>query len=149
MTRLAPADGFDDDVAVLLYRHPAPLELSFAADSAQLAPVRGTLRAWLAKCDLPPQTAQNILVAAGEAFANAIEHGYRSVSGQLIQVRAEALADRLELTVSDQGSWKPPRPESTPHRGRGLPLMRALMQHVTVTPGAGGTTVAMHTRISR
>ena len=145
MTRLAPDDGYDDDVALLLYRHPAPLELSFPADTAQLAPVRTALRTWLARCDLPPQIAQNILVAAGEAFANAIEHGYRNGSSQSVHVRVEALMDWMKLTISDTGRWKPP--EADPHRGRGLALMRALMQHVTVTPGADGTTVAMYTRI--
>jgi anti-sigma regulatory factor (Ser/Thr protein kinase) len=34
------------------------------------------------------------------------------------------------------------------HRGRGIALMRALMQDVTISPRAGGTTVHMHTRIA-
>ncbi|CAM5323396.1 histidine kinase OS=Streptomyces cyaneofuscatus OX=66883 GN=G3I52_03160 PE=4 SV=1 [Streptomyces cyaneofuscatus] len=69
MSRLAPDGGYDDDVALLLYRHPAPLEMSFPAESGQLAPVRKALRGWLDQCDLPPGTAQNVLVAAGEACA--------------------------------------------------------------------------------
>src|SRR6202012_3826992 len=40
MSRLAPIDGYQDDVAVLLYRHPAPLEMDFPADVSQLAPTR-------------------------------------------------------------------------------------------------------------
>ena len=39
-------------------------------------------------------------------------------------------------------------PEANAHRGRGLALMRAMMQQVTITPGPVGTTVDMHTRIS-
>ncbi|NEE44669.1 serine/threonine-protein phosphatase, partial [Streptomyces sp. SID8455] len=35
MERLAPAGGYDDDVALLLYRHPAPLEMTFPAESEQ------------------------------------------------------------------------------------------------------------------
>ncbi len=50
--------------------------MTFPAESGQLAPVRKALRGWLDQCDLPPGTAQNILVAAGEACANAIEHGH-------------------------------------------------------------------------
>ncbi len=53
MERLAPAGGYDDDVALLLYRHPAPLEMTFRAESGQLAPVRSALRSWLDQCDLP------------------------------------------------------------------------------------------------
>ncbi|TDT29201.1 PAS domain S-box-containing protein [Streptomyces sp. BK208] len=148
MYRLAPEDGFDDDVALLLYRHPAPLELSFPAESSRLAPVRHALRTWLGRCDLPPRTVQNVLVAVGEACANAIEHGHRDAPGETIHLRAEALVDDLRLTVADSGRWKTPRPEKNAHRGRGVKLMRALMQHVTITPGPSGTVVDMHTRIA-
>ncbi len=41
-----------------------------------------------------------------------------------------------------------PQPERNAHRGRGMALMRALMQQVTVTQGPTGTTVDMHTRIA-
>lgn len=148
MTRLAPTDGYDDDVALLLYRHPAPLDLTFPAESEQLAPVRKALRSWLAKCDLPPHTAQQVLVAAGEACANAVEHGHRHSPGQSVRLRAEALVGDLRLTVADTGRWKTPQPEANAHRGRGVALMRAMMQQVTITPGPVGTTVDMHTRIS-
>ncbi|MEU4806156.1 SpoIIE family protein phosphatase [Actinosynnema sp. NPDC023587] len=149
MARLAPADGYDDDVALLLYRHPAPLDLTFPAESGQLAPVRKTLRSWLAKCGLPPQAVQSVLVAAGEACANAIEHGCRDRPGNAVRLRAEALVSDLYLKVADSGHWKTPQPELNPHRGRGVELMRAMMEQVTVTPGPVGTTVDMHLRIPR
>ncbi|MFD7656818.1 SpoIIE family protein phosphatase [Actinosynnema sp. NPDC059797] len=147
MDRLAPAGGYDDDVALLLYRHPAPLELTFPAESAQLAPVRKTLRGWLEQCGLPPQAMQSVLVAAGEACANAIEHGYRGTAPDAVRLRARALVGDLYLTVTDTGHWKTPQPELNAHRGRGVALMRALMQQVTITPGPVGTTVDMHLRI--
>ncbi|SEE39979.1 SpoIIE family protein phosphatase [Streptomyces sp. Ag109_O5-10] len=149
MSRLAPAGGYDDDVALLLYRHPTPLEMSFPAESAQLAPVRKALRNWLARCDLPANTVQNVLVAAGEACANAVEHGHRHNPGEAVRLRAEARADDLWLTVADSGLWKVPEPEENTHRGRGVALMRAMMQHVTITPGPSGTTVDMQLRIDR
>ncbi|MFF9408129.1 SpoIIE family protein phosphatase [Streptomyces anandii] len=148
MNRLAPADGYDDDVALLLYRHPAPLEISFPAESSQLAPVRRALRGWLDQCDLPPRTVQNVLVAAGEACANAIEHGHQNAPGAPVYFRAEASVGKLHLTIADSGRWKTPQPERNAHRGRGMGLMHALMHQVTVTPGPGGTTVDMHTRIA-
>ncbi|MET9257655.1 SpoIIE family protein phosphatase [Streptomyces sp. NPDC003717] len=148
MARLAPSGGYDDDVALLLYRHPAPLDMAFPAESSQLAPVRKALRSWLDQCELSPRTVQNILVAAGEACANAIEHGHRDAPGDMVRLRAEALVDDLRLVVVDTGCWKTPQPELNPHRGRGVALMRALMQHVTITSGAAGTTVDMHTRIA-
>ncbi|MEV1198806.1 SpoIIE family protein phosphatase [Microbispora rosea] len=148
MIRLAPSDGYDDDVALLLYRHPAPLEMTFPAESSQLAPVRKALRSWLGQCDLPTQIVQNVLVAAGEACANAIEHGHRHAPGDIVRLRAEASVDNLRLTVADTGRWKSPEPEANSHRGRGVALMRAMMQQVTITPGPYGTTVDMQMRIA-
>ncbi|KES05990.1 histidine kinase [Streptomyces toyocaensis] len=148
MARLAPAGGYDDDVALLLYRHPGPLDVAFPADSSQLAPVRKALRSWLVQCGLTPRMVQNVLVASGEACANAIEHGHRDRPGGAIRLRAEARADALRLTVTDSGRWKAPQPEIDTHRGRGVALMRALMHQVTITSGAAGTTVDMHTRIA-
>jgi anti-sigma regulatory factor (Ser/Thr protein kinase) len=87
-----------------------------------------------------------VLIAAGEALANAIEHGHRHHAEGTIRLRATALADRLQVTVIDGGSWKPP--VAAAHRGRGITLMRALMQDVTIQPLATGTTVHMHARIA-
>ncbi|MFD2419734.1 SpoIIE family protein phosphatase [Amycolatopsis pigmentata] len=148
MSRLAPPDGYEDDVALLLYRFPAPLRIAFAAEPTQLPPVRQTLRDWLEKCEVPPEVIQDILVACGEACANSVEHGHRDAPGGTIRLTAEVLADHLRLTIADTGRWKMPDDRSTTNRGRGLMLMRALMNHVTVTPTAGGTTVDMHTRIT-
>ncbi|MGA5031425.1 SpoIIE family protein phosphatase [Streptomyces cellulosae] len=148
MARLAPAGGYDDDVALLLYRHPAPLDITFPAESSQLAPVRRALRGWLAQCELPPNAVQNVLVAVGEACANAIEHGHRHTPGDDVRLRAVALVDSLRVTVADSGRWKDPQPGANAHRGRGMPLLRAMMQQVTVSPGPSGTTVDMQMRIA-
>jgi len=147
MTHLVPPGGYDDDVALLVYRHPGPLEVSFPADPARLAPVRRALRNWLEQCELPPETVQNVLVAAGEACANAIEHGHRDDPDGTVCLHAEAFAHALRLSVTDTGRWKEPQPQPSGHRGRGIGLMRALMEHVTVTPGPAGTIVDLHTRI--
>ncbi|MFI7211429.1 SpoIIE family protein phosphatase [Micromonospora maritima] len=149
MDQLTPEGGYDDDVAVLLYRHPGPLELDFPAESSRLAEVRSALRGWLDRCGLAPANAYNVLVAAGEACANAIEHGHRDSPGGRIRLRAAATADALRLSVTDSGHWRDQARPADPHRGRGLVLMRALMDSITVTPGATGTTVDMQARIIR
>jgi PAS domain S-box-containing protein len=146
MTHRTPPDGYVDDVAMLVYRHPAPLQVAFPADANQLAPVRHALRHWLSECALPTELIQDVLVAAGEACANAIEHGHRHRPDGTIRLVAEAATDRLTVQVTDTGEWKEPEPSL--HRGRGLALMRAVMHHVTVTPGPDGTVVTMDTRIT-
>jgi anti-sigma regulatory factor (Ser/Thr protein kinase) len=149
MADMAPAAGYDDDVALLLYRHPGPLELDFPAEATRLAPVRSALRSWLARCGVDTMTAQNVLVAAGEACANAIEHGHRYRPRGRIRLQAAATAEELHLTIIDSGHWKTPQPAANPHRGRGLALMRALMTEVTVTTGTAGTIVGLQARIPR
>jgi anti-sigma regulatory factor (Ser/Thr protein kinase) len=137
-------------VAVVLYRHPAPLELAFPADTAQLRPVRARLRRWLVdSCGLSTPLAQDALVAAGEAVANAIEHGHRDNPGQEIRLRATVTADLLRVTVADTGRWLPSGPEPAQYRGKGLSLMRAMMDHVSIDTDAAGTTVTMDVRITR
>ncbi|MCZ7436912.1 SpoIIE family protein phosphatase [Micromonospora sp. WMMC241] len=149
MDRLAPDGGYDDDVALLLYRHPGPLELDFPAESSRLAEVRTALRGWLDRCGLAPAHSYNVLVAAGEACANAIEHGHRDKPGGRIRLRAAATADALRVSVTDSGHWRDQNRPADPSRGRGLVLMRALMDSITVTPGVTGTTVDMQARIIR
>ncbi len=148
MSRLAPSDGYQDDVALLLYRHPAPLQLEFPAHVSQLAPTRAALRSWLTRAQVDPVQTQDMVIAVGEAIANAIEHGHRHSPEGIISLRATALSDQVELTVVDTGSWKPPRPDTNAHRGRGIKLMRALMHSVAINPGATGTLVHLSARIT-
>jgi anti-sigma regulatory factor (Ser/Thr protein kinase) len=148
MKDMEPPSGYQDDVALLLYRHPGPLELEFPADPTRLAPVRAALRGWLARCQVDATMVQNVLVAAGEACANAIEHGHRHLPRGRIRLRATATADDLHLTVADSGLWRAPQRAADPHRGRGITLMRALMTDVTVTTGTTGTVVGLQARIS-
>jgi anti-sigma regulatory factor (Ser/Thr protein kinase) len=89
----------------------------------------------------------NLLVAAGEAVANAIEHGHRNNPEGMITVEATVQVDQVQLKIADTGSWKPPGPKDV-RRGRGLPLMRGLMHDVTVSPEATGTTVHLAARIT-
>jgi serine phosphatase RsbU (regulator of sigma subunit)/anti-sigma regulatory factor (Ser/Thr protein kinase) len=148
MSRLAPSGGYQDDVALLLYRHPAPLELTFPADASHLAGARAALRNWLTRAQVNPDRALNVLVAAGEAVANAIEHGHRHSPEGTISLGATALGDHVQLTITDTGSWKPPQRASYPDRGRGIPLMRKLMQDVSIALDTAGTTVQLSARIT-
>ena len=149
MTELAPDGGYEDDVALLIYRHPAPLSLIFPMEMGELRPARAAMRRWLAQCSLSADAGQGVLVAAGEACANAVEHARQQGLAQLIRLTASVTADELRLTVSNDGRWREPDRGSQLrlHRGNGIPLMRALMTDVTILPGSDGTTVDMHLRI--
>lgn len=148
MLGLAPNGGYQDDVVLLLYRQPAPLEMNFPAHVSHLAHSRAALRSWLTRAEVDPDQIYDLLVAAGEAVANAIEHGHRHSPEGEISLLATALVDQVQLTITDTGSWKPPQPELDPHRGRGITLMRALTHDVTIQPGGAGTTVHLSARIT-
>lgn len=150
MSRLEPEGGYPDDVAMLLYRQPAPLAMRFDADIDQLAPSRSALRSWLGRAGLGPDQVQDMLIAAGEAVANAIEHGHRDQhEGSTVSLHATTLGDRLQVTVSDNGTWKAPRKVvAGVVRGRGIVLMRGLMEDFTIDSGDSGTIVHLHARIT-
>ncbi|MGB3481040.1 MAG: SpoIIE family protein phosphatase [Mycobacterium sp.] len=147
MSRLAPDGGYQDDVALLLYRQPGPMRMDFPADVSHLAATRTELRGWLSRAGVDTDQAQNVLIAVGEAVANAIEHGHRDKSEGQVSILATALVDQLHMTVIDQGTWKTARPGADITRGRGVTLMHALMDDVTIHSDAGGTTVHLYTRI--
>jgi PAS domain S-box-containing protein len=141
MTGLMPSQGFEDDVALLLYSRPAALHLKFPADPDELTQVRRQLRSWLRQLSLDPLVAQDVLIAACEACANAIEHGYRGAPAGTVALRVEAAGWDLVITVSDQGRWRAPR--QIRDRGHGLKLIRATMRDVAITVSELGTTVEM------
>ena len=148
MSRLEPTGGYPDDVALLLYRQPAPLEMDFTAEAKHLAPSRDALRSWLSEAGVEPEQIQDMLVATGEAVANAIEHGHRDRPEGTISLRATAVVDGLHVSVIDTGIWKIPRQVPSEYRGRGISLMRCLVQDVTIRSNDAGTTVHMYARIT-
>lgn len=148
MSELEPHGGYPDDVALLLYRRPGPLNVTFAADASQLAPIRDTLRGWLTQAGVDDERMQDVLIATGEAVSNAIEHGHRDRPEGLVSLRVTAVVDRLQVTVVDSGTWKLPRTVADISRGRGMALMQGLMEDFTIHSDDDGTTVSMHARIS-
>ncbi|GBG37439.1 hypothetical protein NJB14197_00250 [Mycobacterium montefiorense] len=133
---------------MLLYRQPAPLAMRFDADVDHLAPSRDALRGWLAQAGIEPEQIQYVLTAVGEAVANAIEHGYRGQSAGTVSLRATAVVDSLHVTVIDSGTWKTPRTAPGGNRGRGIILMRGLVEDITIRSTEAGTTVHLYARIA-
>lgn len=125
----------------------SPLELDFPAEAVQLATVRHTLQDWLAQCGMAAAPAYDVLLAVGEACTNAVEHGHHG-DGGVVRLRASVDGDQLRVTISDSGRWKNPDPHSDSLRGRGMPLIRALIPEVTVTTGDTGTVVDLRTPFS-
>jgi anti-anti-sigma factor len=130
-----------DDVAVVAARLvPAPLELDLVAGASRLREVRARVRRWAAHAALDAETTDDLLLAVGEAAANAVEHAYGGAPGRLRVHVALIGGSGVEVTVEDRGRWRPPPPDPG-FRGRGLSLMRDLTGSVDIHRGAGGTVV--------
>jgi PAS domain S-box-containing protein len=143
LDKLAPAVGYDDDVAIVLYRHPSPaLLIEIDAFPARLIDVRHELSAWLSMAQVPESLAADIVLVVNEACSNCAEHAYRGQDPGTMRVQA-ALEDRhVRIRVADTGSWKTP-PADPGMRGRGILLMRTLSEDVDLDGTAHGTTVGM------
>jgi GAF domain-containing protein/anti-sigma regulatory factor (Ser/Thr protein kinase) len=135
-------DAPDDDVALLAARVPPlgdHLTTRWRANPDSLAPIRYLLRRWLMNRGVSEQDAYDVIVATQEACANAVEHAYGPGRAEF-GVEARWEDGRVTLTVADHGQWRAPRGEN---RGRGVPLMRALMDEVDVRHTDDGTTVTL------
>jgi anti-anti-sigma factor len=149
---LLGSEEHPDDIAVLVAHRRAettePLELDLSAVPAALPTVRRHLGAWLARLGMGEQDRVGVMVAVGEATANAAEHAYRGVEPGRMQVTAAVDVDGLlTVTVRDQGRWRPPDRDPG-DRGRGLLIMRQLVDGV-VLQGEHGTTVTLSMRLRR
>jgi anti-sigma regulatory factor (Ser/Thr protein kinase) len=138
-----------DDVVLLglrLARVPAEdLALRVPAAPVSLAPLRRALEQFLEGAGTGRDEASDIIVACGEAAANAMEHP-RGPRTSHIEVDARLEDGVIAVVVRDSGTWKP---REGPGRGHGFPVMKALMDDVEVVCDGGGTEVRLRRRLGR
>jgi len=148
LQRLVPKDGFDDDVAIVVYRRPpAPLMIDVLATPDQLSDIRRQITAWLRATGIPDDLGGDIVLVVNEACTNSIEHAYRGAAPGRMVVCAEAKGRGISIRITDFGSWK--LPDANPRtRGRGVPLMRAVSGDVLLDGTSTGTTVTMNFQLS-
>ena len=143
--------GWPDDVAVLVAHRRAtslePFRLELVAVPAALPGIRRRLGTWLMGNGMREQDRVGVMVAVGEACANAAEHAYRGTEPGLIAVTADVDVDGvLTVIVRDEGSWRPPDRDPG-DRGRGLMIMRQLVDTVVLREAPQGTTVTLRLRL--
>jgi anti-anti-sigma factor len=144
--------GWSDDVAVLVaHRRESTLEpvvLDLPAVPSSLPAVRRRLGGWLAGLGMGEQDRVGVMVAVGEACANSVEHAYRGQEPGRMYVRAWVDVDGvLTVSVRDEGTWRPPDRDPG-DRGRGLLIMRQMVDRV-VLEEEHGTTVTLSMRLRR
>jgi anti-anti-sigma factor len=144
--------GWRDDVAVLVaHRRENTLEpvvLDLPAVPSSLPAVRRRLGGWLAGLGMGEQDRVGVMVAVGEACANSVEHAYRGQEPGRMYLRAWVDVDgQLTVSVRDEGIWRPPDRDPG-DRGRGLLIMRQMVDRV-VLEEEHGTTVTLSMRLRR
>jgi PAS domain S-box-containing protein len=141
LRELAPAAGYDDDVAMVIYRHhQAPLRIESAATADQLANVRRRLTGWLDAAGIPAEQAADIVLVINEACTNCIEHAYRGHSVGTMLTEVKAVDDGVRARITDSGSWKTPA-ANPGNSGRGLVLMRTMSDSMEMDTTSTGTVV--------
>jgi serine/threonine-protein kinase RsbW len=135
--------------------------LVFQCETLSVPVMRHVLGDTLRRLGMDDESVYDILLAATEACTNVLTHGGREVRGYVVVTRLGAVGCQVE--VADDGVGLPPRapgeagPEADPQQipvaqlpesGRGLAVMRACVDNVTLDSRPGhGTVVTLRKHI--
>ena len=115
------------------------LDCSFPCRLEDLQLVRVATAQWLAASDIEDAEARSdVIFAAHEAAADAMEHS----RCREIQLKGWVEGDEIYVQVESDGPWESVE-HASPGRGRGLQLVRRLMNSVIVDARRDGTTIHM------
>ena len=103
---------------------------------------------------LTPERIEDLKLAVSEAVNNAIEHGNQLEINKVVEVTFSLEHDMLEVRIRDEGPGvdeidfsrrvvEEQNLEEGMHRGFGMYLISALVDHCEVTSSQGGTTMTL------
>ena len=151
------SDDLRDDLAIVVCQvvpdatlQEPTRELVLPNEPMRVPEIRAFVSTFLADIRAPIEASSEILLAAGEAAANAYRHGRRAEGRSEIRLRCNFDGSVVSITVADDGpGFDPSRLDSAdlPDRfaagGRGLYLMRELMDEVWVDTSPQGTAITL------
>jgi putative methionine-R-sulfoxide reductase with GAF domain/anti-sigma regulatory factor (Ser/Thr protein kinase) len=138
----------DDSALLVIRRQPVSderMQIEVPAVPTSLGRIRYAIRRWLASNDIGDDDSVNILLAVGEATANAVEHAYGPAGGT-VAVGMERSGDTVVATVRDTGRWRLPRGTN---RGRGVGIMEKCTEEMSLERGDEGTLVRLQFGVDR
>jgi anti-sigma regulatory factor (Ser/Thr protein kinase) len=141
---LLPGQESNDDVALLVVRVDETIDefsMLLGSNPRELAALRRAIGDWATRAGAAMETREDVVLAVNEAVANAMEHAYGPGDARVEVAASRSHHGALELRVRDFGRWRAGRPDDG--GGRGLTLIRNLMDDVTVDTTSDGTTVHM------
>jgi len=139
-----------DDVALLLIHRDAnprnEIEFAVEARGSSLAFIRRALSRWLQDIEVSSAAEMDIVTAVSEASANAVEHAYGPAGGRIL-ITAKVEADLVDVRIQDSGRWRTSSRDGG--LGKGLHVMRALMDEVHIESSEQGTLMRMRRKTAR
>ncbi len=115
------------------------IDVAFPARPDSCPKLRREMRAFLEGLRIDGGRVDDVVLAVGEAAGNAVEHAYRGADGS-VRLLAYVSDTALIVEVRDSGRWQL---GGDPQRGRGLGIMRALVDRVSIESTRGGTSVRL------
>ena len=138
-----------DDAALVTISVDATLDrldVALPARPEMAARVRTALRRFLDSTPLDEERRFDVLLAAGEAAINAIEHAFEGREAGTMRVTGRVDGDNVLVEISDDGLGWDVRGTNEMQRGYGLPLMHALTDGVDIERSPSGTRVRLTAR---
>lgn len=145
MKRKIPVEGTKSTTASL------KSELSLRSNPNEIRKVEEFLLEMNKKIHLNESSFHRLLVAATEAVTNAIVHGNKLDRRKRVKISYESREDFVRVTVEDRGRGFDPRQVPDPLKkenllkesGRGVFLMRSMMDKIEFRLNERGTTIVM------
>ncbi|MGC1381978.1 MAG: SpoIIE family protein phosphatase [Candidatus Baltobacteraceae bacterium] len=137
----------DDAAMVVLSRHDPVASYAFSAVPVAAPIARAIVQREIEPLALDSERRFGILVAVGEAVANAVEHAYRGGVPGLIRLEIRNHARQLVVIVEDFGQWRRVARRGE-HRGRGIDLMHAFMGGVKIRRTGESTRIVLKTELA-
>ena len=134
-----------DDVATLTISVAPVVEecFTFTLSAIPLAAplVRSALVQYAHHLAIDADQTFSLITAVGEAVANAVEHAYAGVEPGIVRITAAPTPEGLAIHAEDFGRWRPA--QRSDERGRGIKLMRQLMDAVEIETHRESTNVRL------
>lgn len=129
-------------------------ELVVPNEPVRISEVRAFVGSFLVDVRAPVEVSQEVLLAVGEAAANAARHGRRPEGRSELRVRCRLEGPAVEVTVADDGPGfdaaglsSTSLPDRFASGGRGIFLMEQLTDELDVSSSGDGTTIVLTRRV--
>ncbi len=128
----------------------------FSSEKASMTKIEPVLCRLKQLVNIADDRFYNLLIAVTEAFNNAIVHGNKLDPAKKVEVEIEVTTIDIQIVIKDQGTGFDPERLADPRdpenllkeNGRGVFIIKSLLDQVDYFPSPNGTTVKMLFKIN-